>query len=256
MALVVHVGDLDEAVRVAGHQRPARPGARAGQRPRVRPAGQVDQRRQGRAHLLERRRVRPGGRAERAGRHDERDVRAGAALEAGHGRGAEQRGEPAAPQLGLPAGERHVPDQEHGAAVPRLPRIGGDPGEAQIGRQGRARAEPRVDAGRVRVEHGAARRVEMLVLPPGRAAQVGSAGEDVEAEAGSPDYLGPSAVGATPVVLELAQPILGLHEPLGEERVVGAGGPRGAGSRTGRGGRPPRRPGQAPRRRCRASSRR
>ena len=96
VALVVHVRDLDEPVRVAGDEGPARPGAGPGQRPRVRPARHLDQARPWPARTSSRESGSSGrGGSERTGWHDERHVGGVAAFEAG-----DRRPRRAAPRVG------------------------------------------------------------------------------------------------------------------------------------------------------------
>ena len=154
---------------------------------------------------------------------DERDLLCGLALQSGNGIRTERDRETAAPELALPVGECHVPDEEHRTAVPGRPWLGRDPGHAQVGRERRVGREMGVHTRGERGERLLGLGSQRLELTLSGGAQAAPAGEHVEAEGSTTRDFGPPAVGPSAVVLELTQPILGLHEPLGHEGIAGGG---------------------------------
>ena len=138
--------------------------------------------------------------------------------------GPEARGESPAPQLLLPVREHDVADQEHGAAVPRPPRLGTHAGQLEIRRQRSFRSEPRVHTVGERVERATGRLVERLVLAARGVHQTAAPREHVEGDGAGAGDLGPPSGRAPAVVLELTEAVLGLDVALSEAGVVhGAG---------------------------------
>ena len=146
--LVIDGRGVEGAVRVAGHQRQARIGVRAGDGPRI--GARI-----GFAAAEGREAVKGISLVLGAGGHGEQ-VALGIAFD--YLREifrADNLGETGAPELGLKGAEQAVSHLVHGEAVPAFPRLGVLVEELVFDGQGRCRRQKGVDARGVCVEHGA-----------------------------------------------------------------------------------------------------
>ena len=202
-------------------------GAGSGEDPVVAPADPAGQR--GECAVVPGERLHGPGRRPpvlRAGREDQ------------HRRGgdprAQVRGEPRpeladearAPELHLPRAHLHVPDLEDGEAFPRSPGLGPRAEELELDGPDLRGLEEGVDTGRVCLEHRARFRGRPLVVDAGAPVEPEPARQHVLGDARFAHELCPSPARPPAVVLHVPEPILGVDEALGEERVVGGPGPR------------------------------
>ena len=158
-----------------------------------------------------------------SGRNDQHGGRLGARAESRRQGGPEMAEEPGAPELCFPRAHVHVPHLEHGQAVPRRPRLRTRVEEPELDRQDPRRRQEGVDPRRVGIEHRPRLGVLRLVVRARARADPQPAGSDILPEGSRAGPFRPSPPRAAPVELHVPQPVLGVHEPLGEERV---GGPR------------------------------
>ncbi len=184
--LLVDAGQLQQAVRIAGHERRARRGQ-----------GAVD---------------RPGVAAGPDGRFDAEQV---------HGPGPQRGGDVGAPELVGKAREQDVVDQEDPQRGPRLPglRRGGRCGE--LGGSAPAVLECPVHAVDVGLAPPAGFGVQRCETLPGRVVQPRLAGEGVPLDAGRAELFGRPALGAPAFHLDLPGTVRGGVASLQEGQLVG-----------------------------------
>ena len=227
VVLVVAVRRVEGAVGIAGDEGAPGGGARPGEDPAVAPADPAGEGREG--GVVPAQGLQGAGRRPavlRAGREDQHRPRGGSRGQVGGQPRAEVADETGAPELHLPGPHLHVADLEDGEAVPRRPGLGPRAEKLELDGPDLRGVEEGIDAGRVGLEHHARLGGRPLVVDAGASVEAEPARQHVLGDGGLAHELRPSSARPSAVVLHVPQPILGVDESLGEERVVEGSGPR------------------------------